>query len=234
MWMLRIPRTGKDLYSKLQGPAEAVKGYIQIVIGLIVIGVFVYKFYNRHANFNIADTALGLVGYGLAVSAAVELAYTFFTKGPDEALDPLILGLSSFAIITLGKIDPSKLTTAEIIPISLLALAILLLFFARRFLLDPEAEAPGADHCDASLALLIGQDVHKQRKKADLSPKELAERARISQRALVNIEAGRTIPTISELRLIAIALNGELVIKIAAQEKVMAQEKKPRRRWPRL
>jgi DNA-binding XRE family transcriptional regulator len=153
---------------------------------------------------------------------------------PDEALDPLILGLSSFAIIALGKIDPSKLATAQVIPISLLALAILLLFVARRFLLDPEAEAPDADHCDASLALRIGQDVHERRKKADLSPKELAERARISQRALVKIEASRTIPAISELRLIAIALDGELVVDIAAQEKITAQEKKPRQRWRRL
>jgi DNA-binding XRE family transcriptional regulator len=238
---MRLPRNGTDLYNKVQGPAEAVKGYIQILIGLIVIGVFAYQFYsNRNEHFNIADTALGLVGYGLAVSAAVELAYTFFTKGPDEALDPFILGLASFAIIALGKLDPSKLTTASVVPISLLALAILLLFVARRFLLGPEAEDPDAEHYDVSLALRLGQDVRERRIKLNLSLKELAARARISQRALTEIEAGRIIPTVSVMRLIAIALNAELVVeiwpqeKITAQGKIIAQEKKPRPRWSRL
>jgi len=89
----------------------------------------------------IADKALTLAGGGLALSAVVELAYTFFTRGPDEALDPLILGISSFALINISRHDPS-LTTAHAIPVALLAVALTLLFLVRRFLLHNEARKP--------------------------------------------------------------------------------------------
>ena len=134
---MRLPRTGKELYNRVQPPAEAIKGYIQIAVGIAVIIVFALQWISHYDDdFNIAQGALAVVGYGLAASAAVELAYTFFTKGPDEALDPLILGVSSFTLIALSRIDPPKLKTSDTIPLSLLALVILLLFLARRFLLD--------------------------------------------------------------------------------------------------
>jgi hypothetical protein len=46
---------------------------------------------------------LGLIGAVLAAATVVELAYTLFTDGPDEALDPLMLGISAFLIIELGR-----------------------------------------------------------------------------------------------------------------------------------
>jgi hypothetical protein len=136
--LMRLPKTGKELYNRVQPPAEAIKGYIQIAIGIAVIIVFASRCVSHPPNveFNIAREALSLVGYGLAASAAVELAYTFFTKGPDEALDPLILGVSSFTLIALSRIDPPRLKTSDTIPISLLALVILLLFLTRRFMLE--------------------------------------------------------------------------------------------------
>ena len=39
--------------------------------------------------------ALVLISVSLAVAASLELAYTLFTPGPDEAIDPLILGISA-------------------------------------------------------------------------------------------------------------------------------------------
>jgi len=87
---------------------------------------------------NIADLALSVVGGGLAVSAAVELGYTFFTRSLDEALDPLILGISSFTLINISRDDP-PLDLHHAVPVSLLALALLLLFAARRFLLTGES-----------------------------------------------------------------------------------------------
>ncbi len=213
---MRLPRTGEDLYDKVQPRAELLKGAIQIAIGIAVVIVFAYQYFSRgHKQFNIAPSALGLVGYGLAVSAAVELAYTFFTKGPDEALDPLILGVSSFALIALSEMDPLKLTTTHVIPISLLALAIVLLFLARRFLLEVEDEAPDAE---AYLAYQLGQAVRQRRTNLKLSEEELAARAGITRRALANIEAGHTIPTIAVLQLISIALSAELIIEFAAQK----------------
>jgi transcriptional regulator with XRE-family HTH domain len=219
---MRLPRTGKDLYNKVQPRAELFKGVIQIAIGIAVIIIFSHQFFSRgHKQPDIALSALGLVGYGLAVSAAVELAYTFFTKGPDEALDPLILGVSSFTLIALSEIDPPKLNTTDAIPISLLALAIVLLFLARRFLLEVEDEAPDAE---AYLAFQLGQAVRRRRTNLKFSEEELAARAGITRRALVNIEAGHTIPTIAVLQLISIALSAELVIELAAYKIVQQDE----------
>jgi hypothetical protein len=99
---MRLPRTGKDLYKRVQPPAEAIKGYIQIAIGIAVITVFARHWISHsHGKFNIAQEALRLVGYGLAASAAVELAYTFFTKGPDEALDTLYRPVCEFRSVQM-------------------------------------------------------------------------------------------------------------------------------------
>lgn len=216
---MRLPRTGKELYNRVQPPAEAIKGYIQIAVGIAVIIVFALQWISHYDDdFNIAQGALAVVGYGLAASAAVELAYTFFTKGPDEALDPLILGVSSFTLIALSRIDPPKLKTSDTIPLSLLALVILLLFLARRFLLDVDENGQDVEHSDARLAFRLGQEVREQRRYLGLSRDELAARTGITQRVLADIETGRAVPTIPVLQLISIALNAELVIGIAKQK----------------
>lgn len=203
----------------MQPPAEAIKGYIQIAVGIAVIIVFALQWISHYDDdFNIAQGALAVVGYGLAASAAVELAYTFFTKGPDEALDPLILGVSSFTLIALSRIDPPKLKTSDTIPLSLLALVILLLFLARRFLLDVDENGQDVEHSDARLAFRLGQEVREQRRYLGLSRDELAARTGITQRVLADIETGRAVPTIPVLQLISIALNAELVIGIAKQK----------------
>ena len=135
-----LPRTGPDLYAAAEKPAEAVKGYLQILLGLAIV---VFVAYNLICRWNtlplsrIADHALALVGGGLAISAVVELAYTFFTHGPDEALDPLILGVSSFALIKISM-ESTKLDLSHMVSLALLALTLALLFLSRRFLLkDP-------------------------------------------------------------------------------------------------
>src|SRR4051812_10895055 len=38
----------------------------------------------------VADATLGGAGVGLAIAAAIELAYALFTNGPDEAINPLL------------------------------------------------------------------------------------------------------------------------------------------------
>ena len=73
---MRLPRTGKDLYKRVQPPAEAIKGYIQIAIG-ICSNYCLCSALDQPlpcGKFNIVQEALRLVGYGLAASAAVESA----------------------------------------------------------------------------------------------------------------------------------------------------------------
>ena len=126
--------------------------------------------------------------------------------------------MSSFTLIALSRIDPPGFKTSDTIPISLLALVILLLFLARRFLLEVDEDAPDAEHSDARLAFRLGQAVRERRMNLGISRDELATRIGITQRALADIEAGHTVPTIPVLQLISIALNAELVIEMATQK----------------
>jgi hypothetical protein len=45
---------------------------------------------------------LSLIGYGLVVSAGIDLAYMLFTPDLDEAVEPLIVALSAGSIIVLS------------------------------------------------------------------------------------------------------------------------------------
>ena len=132
--------TGQNVYNKVQPIAEAVKAIIQMAIGIVTVIVLVIQIIiHRHGStIGIGDRALGIIGSALALSAAVELAYTFFTDGPDEAIDPLVLGLSSFGLIEISQ-SGTHLSSAAI-PILLISIAIAVLFVARRFLLEIRKE----------------------------------------------------------------------------------------------
>src|SRR5438034_8559030 len=122
------------LYGRLAPYARAVKVRAQMLIGLAVVVVFAYRWLTTgHAQWDtIAHIALDVVSTGLAVSAAVELFYTLFTPSLDEALDPLILGVSAFALAKISEFG--ELTTAVATPVLLLTVAIGVLFLARRLL----------------------------------------------------------------------------------------------------
>ena len=138
----RFPRTGPELYQRTEGPAEAVKGYLQMLLGIVTALALLYE-YARSWHFQpiatVADRALTLVGAALAVSAVIELGYTFFTQSLDEALDPLILGASSFALIKISE-SQTKLDVRDMVPLLLLVFAMALLFLVRRYLLETRAE----------------------------------------------------------------------------------------------
>ncbi len=81
---------------------------------------------------------LGIIGYVLACSAAVELAARLFTKGPDEAVDPVILGIAATCFLIISRPDVPILHTAIVIVASTVAIGIL--FFVRNsFVSDPDA-----------------------------------------------------------------------------------------------
>lgn len=127
-----------------------------MLLGVAIVVALLYQYvssWHRLAVPIVADSALTLIGGGLAVSAVLELAYTFVTRGPDEALDPFILGASSFALTNISRGSP-RLDLSHAIPLALVAIAIVLLFIARRFLLiapagnDPPNAAPQPDQPD--------------------------------------------------------------------------------------
>lgn len=133
--LAKIPQ-GPKVYNKVQPIAEGAKAILQITIGLAAVLLLIIQLclHLSESALQLGNRALAIIGVGLAFSAVVELAYTFFTDGPDEAIDPLILGLSSFALIEISRSDTHL--NAIAIPILLVALAIVVLFMTRRFLLE--------------------------------------------------------------------------------------------------
>jgi hypothetical protein len=142
----------RSVYGKVHGYAHLVKAVLQMFIGIIAVVIVGWKFLHAppplrpKPDEETTTTATSLlldgIGVGLAAAAVVELAYTLFTDGPDEALDPLMLGLSAAILIQLGGLDPHvSFQQAG----GLLALGVLLVvLFATRLMLAErhDGEAP--------------------------------------------------------------------------------------------
>jgi hypothetical protein len=126
---------GPTLYAHVKRHAEGIKAVLQIVIGIAFMLLLIVQL-SIHLDEPLtraANRAFVVIGAALAFSAVIELAYTFFTDGPDEALNPLILGISAFALIRISNTNLQL--NAIALPVLLLALAIVALLIARRFLL---------------------------------------------------------------------------------------------------
>lgn len=87
-----------DVYDAVASDAHSIKAIVQMMIGALAVCIVGWQF--LHAG-------LGGIGVGLAAAAVVELAYTLFTPGPDEALDPLLLALSAKMLMQLAKFPGS-------------------------------------------------------------------------------------------------------------------------------
>lgn len=111
---------------------------IQFLIGFTLIIMLILK-----GGFEVIDTFLDLadgknhpfiiqtylhftkintfsyIASALAISAGLDLGYMLFTKGPDEALEPLLLGITSAAFYTLSN-NPDKAWVIGIYSLSLL------------------------------------------------------------------------------------------------------------------
>jgi hypothetical protein len=56
-------------------------------------------------KFLVTLPTLELVGIALAYSSGFELAYTLFTAGPDEAVEPVIMGLAAAMLLGFSKLE---------------------------------------------------------------------------------------------------------------------------------
>jgi hypothetical protein len=131
---------GGWLYRNCQPWAYSIKILLQMLVGLgalLDIGMHVANSVaNQTGSRPLAprtEITVHVIAYALAVAAAIELAYTLFTPGPDEALDPLMLGLSS-GILLLITSDGFSVTSKYLgILIGIFGLAGL--FLVRKYLL---------------------------------------------------------------------------------------------------
>ena len=92
----------RDPYVVWEKRAENVKARIQMGIGVMLVVALALRAVSGIANLKgnpilfavHQHRPLELVSLGLMYAAGVELAYMLFTQGPDEAIGPVILGLS--------------------------------------------------------------------------------------------------------------------------------------------
>lgn len=96
-------------YKSVAPIARYFKSIVQMLIGLTAAAFAIREAWIGLAEdlpiTRVQDHVFEAIALGLAVAAAVELAYTLFTPGPDEALDPLMLALSAALILQLGKVE---------------------------------------------------------------------------------------------------------------------------------
>jgi hypothetical protein len=105
------------------------------VTGVAVVAVTVVRDFKSHSTAQHMTThVLVIIATTLAVAAALELAYTLFTPGPDEAIDPLMLGLSSVLLYLISTL--TNLTWTAGVSILLFASALGLLFAIRKKFID--------------------------------------------------------------------------------------------------
>jgi hypothetical protein len=107
----KMTSRGERLYSIFSPRAYVAKVFLQMLIGLgAVISLCWVLFASVGGHYHgqdlytqAAHMSILVITAGLAAAAAVELAYTLFTPGPDEALDPLMLGLSAGILLLVTR-----------------------------------------------------------------------------------------------------------------------------------
>lgn len=84
-------------------------------------------------SYVLSQSILALVSQSMMVSAAIELAYMLFTPGPDEAVDPLILGIAGTALLVMSDKNAAASDSMlfDAIAVLLFAMALALLFYLR-------------------------------------------------------------------------------------------------------
>lgn len=101
---------GPSPYAGAAPIARWIKAVVQMIIGGVASAIVLWVAARNLPPGGkpldyVQEQIFGIIGLALVVAAAVELAYTLFTDGPDEALDPLMLGLSAALLLQLGSAD---------------------------------------------------------------------------------------------------------------------------------
>lgn len=114
-------------YRWLRRPAYGIKALLQMAIGVHAVLAS-----RDHLFGGPESTVLEPIAHALAAAAVVELAYTLFTPGPDEVLDPLMLGLTSVLLLRLAGVD--ELIWTEALATLLFVLCLAILFGVKKYL----------------------------------------------------------------------------------------------------
>jgi hypothetical protein len=127
------------LYDQAEPVAKTIKTALQMLIGIAAVCIIGWHFIAGSASDPepAIPQLLDGIGIALAAAAVIELAYTLFTKGPDEALDPLMLAIAATLIIQVGKYPEEKRPNTEVAnagDLLLLGILLAVLFLVRLML----------------------------------------------------------------------------------------------------
>lgn len=87
-----------------------------------------------------ATVAFQIIASALAAATVIELAFTLFTPGPDEALDPVLLAIAAALLFQLGKVD--QFHWEDGLAVVLYGIALAALFVVRVFIAPDEDRPP--------------------------------------------------------------------------------------------
>ncbi|WP_336855067.1 hypothetical protein [Pseudescherichia vulneris] len=68
------------------------------------------------------------VAAALALSSGIQLAYMLVTHGPDEAIEPVMLGIASAVLLILSKVEPDEWTIQYAFVLLIMIICIAILF----------------------------------------------------------------------------------------------------------
>lgn len=147
-------RWGNYLYELAEPRAHAAKVVLQMLIGAGTVCVLGYDAINLlgiPAPQSLRDAApLEIIARGLEYAAGVELAYMLFTDGPDEAIQPLILGLSAATLLTIS--GTASVVTIIAAPAYVLTISLLLwlktIYFSGKENADEDSQAESRSNTD--------------------------------------------------------------------------------------
>jgi hypothetical protein len=87
-----------------------------------------------------ATVAFQIIASALAAATVIELAFTLFTPGPDEALDPVLLAIAAALLFQLGKVE--QFHWQDGVAVVLYGAALAALFVVRVFIAPDEDRPP--------------------------------------------------------------------------------------------
>ncbi|SRR6266436_1068161 len=126
------------LYDIFRPSAQNIKIILQMLVGVILTVLVILKIINYVGHpipiILLTTQTLGIVGVALIFSTVFELAYTLFTPGPDEAVDPLITGLAAVILLVISNITQITFDIAG--GVALLVLALVVLFILKYFFIE--------------------------------------------------------------------------------------------------
>jgi hypothetical protein len=102
------------------------------IIGYIAFYTYAFLITGKSQNLLSEISILTIVGVALAISTAFELAYTLFTAGPDEAVNPVITGVAAGILLLISP----NLGFSGAGAVAVLTLALVVIFILKGFFIE--------------------------------------------------------------------------------------------------